>query len=106
MDGDSHDDAIDDPLYRGPDGAAAIAAGLKKEAMTDRTVDAIVHAESEGDTARLAIEAQIDKQVVVEEVEGDENAGDDAHNEETHVFVRSHRLAADLINNLSNTTDD
>ena len=75
--------------------------------MAERKVDAIVYAESEGDTTHLAIEAQIDHQVVVEKVEEGKNLAYDAHSEENHLpIVFYHPLITDHINHLNSTTDN
>lgn len=68
VDGVADDATLDQPLDECPWGEAPVTAGLHEEAVAEEVVECVKYTESEGDTSHLGQEAQVDHEVVVEQV--------------------------------------
>lgn len=86
INGSAHDTCLDEPLDQGPGREALVAARLDEEAVAEEVVQCIKQDQPTCNAAFLCREAQIDEQVVVEEVPENQDHAD-AHEDYCNTIV-------------------
>ena len=99
-----HDTTLDEPLDERPGREALVAARLREEAVAEEIVERIKNAQAKRHASHLGEEAQVDEQVVVEEVPEDEDERDGGEDDALLVLAFDVHLLGDQIDEVDAAT--